>query len=207
MEKNILEGLLDINSEGAAALTISSQLQVHKQIQKHEFIQRKILLTYFNVKLFWFSFLKVFVFFAMIAAAATHAVPSGYKVEVHHDHYPVHHHEAYHHSAPVAVEAVHYGGGEESYGHGGGHDDSHDYYHHPSYKFEYGVKDDHTGDHKSHWEHRDGDVVKGEYSLDEADGTKRVVSYTSDKHNGFQAVVKKIGHAHHPEVQHHGHHY
>jgi hypothetical protein len=77
-----------------------------------------------------------------------------------------------------------------------------DYYSYPKYKFEYGVKDPHTGDHKSQWEVRDGDVVKGEYSLDEADGTKRVVSYTSDKHNGFNAVVKKIGHAYHPEAHH-----
>uniref|UniRef100_A0A182PIR2 Uncharacterized protein n=1 Tax=Anopheles epiroticus TaxID=199890 RepID=A0A182PIR2_9DIPT len=49
-----------------------------------------------------------------------------------------------------------------------------DYHSHPSYKFEYGVKDPHTGDHKSQWEHRDGDVVKGAYTLDEADGTKRL---------------------------------
>uniref|UniRef100_A0A182FFN4 Uncharacterized protein n=1 Tax=Anopheles albimanus TaxID=7167 RepID=A0A182FFN4_ANOAL len=46
-----------------------------------------------------------------------------------------------------------------------------DYHSHPSYKFEYGVKDPHTGDHKSQWEHRDGDVVKGSYTLEEADGT------------------------------------
>lgn len=78
-----------------------------------------------------------------------------------------------------------------------------DYYAYPKYKFEYGVKDAHTGDHKSQWEVRDGDVVKGEYSLNEADGTKRVVQYTADKHHGFNAVVKKIGHAHHPEVYHH----
>ena len=78
-----------------------------------------------------------------------------------------------------------------------------DYYSYPKYKYEYGVKDAHTGDHKSQWETRDGDVVKGEYSLDEADGTKRVVSYTSDKHNGFNAVVKKIGHAQHPQVYQH----
>lgn len=77
-----------------------------------------------------------------------------------------------------------------------------DYYSYPKYKYEYGVKDDHTGDHKSQWEVRDGDVVKGEYTLDEADGTKRVVQYTADKHNGFNAVVKKIGHAHHPQVYH-----
>uniref|UniRef100_A0A182UKB2 Cuticle protein 19 n=1 Tax=Anopheles melas TaxID=34690 RepID=A0A182UKB2_9DIPT len=67
-----------------------------------------------------------------------------------------------------------------------------DYYAYPSYKFEYGVKDAHTGDHKSQWEHRDGDVVKGAYTLHEADGTERVVEYSSDKHNGFQANVKRI---------------
>ena len=82
--------------------------------------------------------------------------------------------------------------------------DHKDYYAHPQYKFEYGVKDGHTGDHKTQWEHRDGDVVKGGYSFNEADGTKRVVEYTSDKKNGFNAVVKNIGHAHHPAV--YGHH-
>lgn len=40
----------------------------------------------------------------------------------------------------------------------------------------------------------------GGYSLQEPDGTTRVVEYTSDKHNGFNAVVKKIGHAVHPQV-------
>ncbi|XP_052872000.1 cuticle protein 19-like [Anopheles cruzii] len=69
---------------------------------------------------------------------------------------------------------------------------------HPKYKFEYGVKDPHTGDHKSQWEVRDGDVVKGAYTLEEADGTHRVVEYKSDSHNGFEANVKKVGHAHHP---------
>ncbi|XP_035917506.1 cuticle protein 19-like [Anopheles stephensi] len=69
----------------------------------------------------------------------------------------------------------------------------------PKYKFEYGVKDPHTGDHKSQWEVRDGDVVKGAYTLHEADGTERVVEYKSDGHNGFEADVKKVGHAHHPE--------
>ena len=96
-----------------------------------------------------------------------------------------------------------YGNAEESYKQGdaeASHDDGHahkDYHSHPAYKFEYGVKDAHTGDHKAQWEHRDGDKVVGEYSLDEADGTKRVVSYTADKKNGFQAIVKKIGHALH----------
>ena len=82
-----------------------------------------------------------------------------------------------------------------------------DYYAYPQYKFEYGVKDPHTGDHKSHKEERDGDVVKGEYTLDEADGTKRVVEYTADHKTGFNAVVKRVGHAFHPHVEYHfGHH-
>ncbi|KFB45787.1 hypothetical protein ZHAS_00013764 [Anopheles sinensis] len=82
-------------------------------------------------------------------------------------------------------------------GHGYEHKEQ---YAHPKYKFEYGVKDPHTGDHKSQWEVRDGDVVKGAYTLHEADGTERVVEYKSDAHNGFEANVKKVGHAHHPQV-------
>ncbi|XP_055622241.1 cuticle protein 7-like [Toxorhynchites rutilus septentrionalis] len=80
-----------------------------------------------------------------------------------------------------------------------------DYHSHPKYKFEYGVSDAHTGDHKTHWEHRDGDVVKGQYSLKEADGTKRIVEYTADAHHGFQAVVKKVGHADHHHHEHDAH--
>lgn len=60
------------------------------------------------------------------------------------------------------------------------------------------MKDYHTGDVKNQWEERDGDVVKGEYSLVEPDGTIRTVSYTADDHNGFNAVVHKAGHAVHP---------
>ncbi|XP_055628172.1 cuticle protein 19-like [Toxorhynchites rutilus septentrionalis] len=81
----------------------------------------------------------------------------------------------------------------------GGHDHK-DYYAYPKYKFEYGVKDPKTGDIKQQWEHRDGDVVKGQYSLHEPDGTERIVEYTSDKIHGFQAHVKRVGHAHHPQV-------
>ena len=33
--------------------------------------------------------------------------------------------------------------------------------------------------------------------MDEADGTKRVVSYYADDKTGFHAEVKRIGHAHH----------
>ncbi|BET02166.1 Cuticle protein [Nesidiocoris tenuis] len=70
---------------------------------------------------------------------------------------------------------------------------------HPSYKFEYGVHDGHTGDVKSQSEVRDGDVVKGSYSLVEPDGSKRVVHYTADDHNGFNAVVSREPNAH-PQV-------
>lgn len=38
-----------------------------------------------------------------------------------------------------------------------------DYHHYPKYKYEYGVKDPHTHDHKSAWEHRDGDHTKGKF--------------------------------------------
>uniref|UniRef100_A0A182QD12 Uncharacterized protein n=1 Tax=Anopheles farauti TaxID=69004 RepID=A0A182QD12_9DIPT len=76
---------------------------------------------------------------------------------------------------------------------GGGIESGKDYYAYPKYKFEYGVKDYHTGDHKSQWEVRDGDVVKGEYTLDEPDGSVRIVKYHADAKNGFEAVVKNIG--------------
>lgn len=62
---------------------------------------------------------------------------------------------------------------------------------HPQYSFSYGVKDSHSGDDKSQHETRDGDVVKGQYSLVEPDGSRRIVDYTADPINGFQAVVSK----------------
>ncbi|CAK1604418.1 unnamed protein product [Parnassius mnemosyne] len=66
-----------------------------------------------------------------------------------------------------------------------------DYYAYPKYAFEYGVNDFHTGDIKTHHETRDGDVVKGQYTVVEPDGSIRTVDYTADKHNGFNAVVHK----------------
>lgn len=75
---------------------------------------------------------------------------------------------------------------------------------HPKYNFNYAVHDPHTGDEKQHVEERDGDHVKGSYSLKEADGTTRVVEYEADKHNGFNAIVHKVGHASHPSGGHGG---
>lgn len=62
---------------------------------------------------------------------------------------------------------------------------------HPSYSFAYDIQDGVTGDSKSQHESRQGDVVHGSYSFIEADGTKRIVDYTADDHNGFNAVVRR----------------
>lgn len=134
------------------------------------------------------------------------------------------HHEYHEHDAPTS----HANSNLESHGHGDHHEEHHeDHDHHvswifcllfmffpridslqahPQYKFEYGVKDHHTGDVKSQTEHRDGDHVSGSYSLLEADGTTRLVEYTADGHNGFNAHVKRVGHAKHP-VHHEEHHH
>ncbi|KAM7357616.1 uncharacterized protein ACRADG_002893 [Cochliomyia hominivorax] len=148
-----------------------------------------------------------FLAFASILATCglTFAAPSYYPHEGHETKYVV---VTKHEAVPTLH---HYGGwdGHQGIGHGGyflvadkHHDQYDDHHHdkHAKYEFEYGVKDLKTGDIKNQWEQRDGDHVKGSYSLKEADGTTRVVEYTADDHHGFNAVVKKIGHAVHPVV-------
>lgn len=61
----------------------------------------------------------------------------------------------------------------------------------PQYRFGYDVADSLTGDYKSQTEQRSGDLVQGQYSLVDSDGTRRVVDYTADSVNGFNAVVRK----------------
>ncbi|XP_072940713.1 cuticle protein 19-like isoform X2 [Epargyreus clarus] len=78
-----------------------------------------------------------------------------------------------------------------------GHEQHVDYHAHPKYDYSYSVSDPHTGDHKTQFEARDGDVVKGEYSLLQPDGSFRKVTYTADDHNGFNAVVHNTAPAHH----------
>ena len=73
------------------------------------------------------------------------------------------------------------------------HKEHHEIDAHPQYSFSYDVHDSHTGDLKNQHETRDGDVVKGQYSLIEADGTRRIVDYTADDIHGFNAVVTKEG--------------
>ncbi|XP_075228157.1 uncharacterized protein LOC142328337 [Lycorma delicatula] len=66
-----------------------------------------------------------------------------------------------------------------------------DYDPNPSYSYAYDITDHLTGDSKSQQESRQGDAVQGSYSLIEPDGTKRIVEYTADPVNGFNAVVHK----------------
>lgn len=61
----------------------------------------------------------------------------------------------------------------------------------PQYSFAYDVQDSLTGDSKSQQETRNGDLVQGQYSLIDADGYQRIVSYTADSVNGFNAVVQR----------------
>ncbi|XP_028030198.1 cuticle protein 7-like [Bombyx mandarina] len=119
----------------------------------------------------------------VVPVAAHHVAPTIHAAPVlvhHHEHAPVHH---------------------------GGQPHHEDYDAHPKYAFEYKIEDPHTGDLKSQHETRDGDVVKGYYSLHEADGSIRVVEYSADKHNGFNAVVKHTAPTKHAEpVQQYYHH-
>ncbi|XP_049301523.1 larval cuticle protein A2B-like [Anopheles funestus] len=66
-----------------------------------------------------------------------------------------------------------------------------DYDPNPQYSYSYAVADAVTGDNKNQQESRSGDVVTGSYSLVEPDGTRRVVEYTADPVNGFNAVVHR----------------
>lgn len=59
------------------------------------------------------------------------------------------------------------------------------------YEFSYSVRDDTTGDVKNQEESRKGDDVKGSYSLIDADGFQRIVEYTADAENGFNAFVRR----------------
>ena len=52
------------------------------------------------------------------------------------------------------------------------------------YEYKYEVSDHQTGDRKSHWESRDGDKVRGVYTLYEPDGALRTVEYTADALHG-----------------------
>ncbi|XP_073820005.1 cuticle protein-like [Musca autumnalis] len=116
----------------------------------------------------------------IFALAFVAAASAGYAPAVYHAAPAAYHTAPVHavHAAPVAVAQKVVVKSEE-------------YDPHPQYKFSYGVDDKLTGDSKSQYEERDGDVVRGEYSLIDADGYKRTVQYTADAVNGFNAVVHR----------------
>jgi hypothetical protein len=60
-----------------------------------------------------------------------------------------------------------------------------------NYAFEYSVNNPPTGDIKSQREEAVDGVVTGQYSLVDPDGYRRIVDYTADKTNGFQASVRR----------------
>ena len=64
---------------------------------------------------------------------------------------------------------------------------------HPQYNFGYSVADTLTGDAKTREESRDGDVVRGSYSVADPDGRIRTVTYTADAEHGFVAKVTYDG--------------
>merc|ERR1740128_899060 len=63
----------------------------------------------------------------------------------------------------------------------------------PQYNFGYSVADTLTGDAKTRQESRDGDVVRGSYSVADPDGRIRTVTYTADAEHGFVAKVTYDG--------------
>ncbi|XP_045464794.1 larval cuticle protein A2B-like [Harmonia axyridis] len=69
----------------------------------------------------------------------------------------------------------------------------------PQYNFAYSVNDFQTGDSKSQHETREGDVVRGQYSVSDPDGTRRTVDYSADPQNGFNAVVQRTLISQHPQ--------
>ncbi|XP_063981522.1 larval cuticle protein A2B-like [Diachasmimorpha longicaudata] len=135
-------------------------------------------------------FLKVVIVSALVAVASAGFLPvAPTTVAYQQAHAPVIYHSAHqpvaYHAPPVAV----------TYGHPSAvsvqkilnpEDDPH-----PQYSYTYDVQDATTGDFKNQQETRDGDTVRGSYSLLEADGTRRIVEYTADAINGFNAVVHK----------------
>ncbi|XP_065359938.1 uncharacterized protein LOC135953852 [Calliphora vicina] len=68
-----------------------------------------------------------------------------------------------------------------------------DYVAKAEYQFAYGVEDADAHILHNRNEMRDGDAVKGVYSLIDPDGALRVVKYTADDINGFQAEVIRNG--------------
>lgn len=59
----------------------------------------------------------------------------------------------------------------------------------PSYQFGFDVKDEEFTNYQNRKEQRDGNVIKGSYSVVDSDGFIRTVTYTADPKEGFKAEV------------------
>ncbi|XP_033150077.1 cuticle protein 21 isoform X1 [Drosophila busckii] len=132
---------------------------------------------------------KLFALACLVAAASAGIIP----VEHHHHEEP----QLYHAAVPQQQHVIY----QNPHAHPQVHAHGHEVYPddpHPKYNFAYDVQDSLSGDSKSQVETRDGDVVQGEYSLDDADGYRRTVKYTADDIHGFNAVVHRepLAHAH-----------
>ncbi|CAH0407578.1 unnamed protein product [Chilo suppressalis] len=66
-----------------------------------------------------------------------------------------------------------------------------DYDPNPSYQFGFDVNDDQYTNYQNRKEQRDGDVIKGSYSVVDSDGFIRTVTYTADPKEGFKAEVSR----------------
>lgn len=63
----------------------------------------------------------------------------------------------------------------------------------PQYSFDYRVAEPRTGDYKNHQESRNGDAVRGQYSVAEPDGSLLTVNYAADDAHGYTAQVTRSG--------------
>ncbi|XP_050075340.1 putative uncharacterized protein DDB_G0294196 [Anopheles maculipalpis] len=70
-------------------------------------------------------------------------------------------------------------------------EDQEDYDPNPSYQFGFDVKDDEFTNYQNRKEQRDGNVIKGSYSVVDSDGFIRTVTYTADPKEGFKAEVSR----------------
>lgn len=66
-----------------------------------------------------------------------------------------------------------------------------DYDPNPSYQFGFDVKDDEYTNYQNRKEQREGNVIKGSYSVVDSDGFIRTVTYTADPKEGFKAEVSR----------------
>ncbi|KAF5299004.1 hypothetical protein FQA39_LY11636 [Lamprigera yunnana] len=66
-----------------------------------------------------------------------------------------------------------------------------DYDPNPSYQFGFDVKDDYYTNYQNRKEQREGNKISGSYSVVDADGFLRTVTYTADPKEGFKAEVNR----------------